>query len=330
MTRIRAKQLAGDVAVLAVKDPVKVATTANITLSGEQTIDGVLTSADRVLVKNQTTASQNGIYVSAAGAWTRAEDFDTDPDVGGGVLVSVSEGTANGNTTWRLTTDDPIVVGTTALAFANIASGGGGGDNIQVNAVAATDANFNDTTPAAPAGAANVDWASTGASPTSVSASVAGASETAAGVVERATQAEVDAGADTTRYVSPATLEAKLPRTIAKATGDITRTADTYALATGMTITPGAGTYIARFSGTVTNNGGGNAGTDMAVFFNGLIDQASERSMRDKSADQEYPFSCEGSGTIAAGQTIEGRWADSGGATSTMRERTLVVERIGD
>ena len=55
----------------------KVGTTADITLSGEQTIDGVLTSASRVLVKNQSTTSQNGIYVSAAGAWARATDFDS-------------------------------------------------------------------------------------------------------------------------------------------------------------------------------------------------------------------------------------------------------------
>lgn len=59
------------------KDPVKVATTGNITLSGTQTIDGVaVVAGDRVLVKDQTTASANGIYVVAAGAWARAADMD--------------------------------------------------------------------------------------------------------------------------------------------------------------------------------------------------------------------------------------------------------------
>lgn len=57
------------------------ATTANITLSGEQTIDGTLTSASRVLVKNQSTASQNGVYVTGAGAWTRATDADSSGEI---------------------------------------------------------------------------------------------------------------------------------------------------------------------------------------------------------------------------------------------------------
>lgn len=59
------------------KANVTTATTANITLSGEQTIAGVLTSASRILVKDQTSTLQNGPYVTAAGAWTRATDGDT-------------------------------------------------------------------------------------------------------------------------------------------------------------------------------------------------------------------------------------------------------------
>lgn len=59
-----------------VKNPVDVATTANITLSGEQTIDGVLTSSSRVLVKNQSNLTENGIYTSAAGAWSRTSDMN--------------------------------------------------------------------------------------------------------------------------------------------------------------------------------------------------------------------------------------------------------------
>ena len=58
-----------------------VATTANITLSGEQSIDGVTTSTSRVLVKDQSTASQNGIYVSASGSWARASDMNADDEV---------------------------------------------------------------------------------------------------------------------------------------------------------------------------------------------------------------------------------------------------------
>ena len=107
------------------KQPVRVATTANVTLSGEQTIDGVLTSVDRILVKDQTTGSENGIYVMAAGAWARAADADTDAEVIAGIAAWVNEGTANADSAWVLTTDDPIVVATTALTFTKFSSSGG-------------------------------------------------------------------------------------------------------------------------------------------------------------------------------------------------------------
>lgn len=101
------------------KRPARAATAASITLSNTQTIDGVaLQVGDRVLVKNQATESQNGIYVVSATAWTRATDADENTELVPGTVVEVSEGTTNGNTAWRLTTDAPITVGTTALAFA--------------------------------------------------------------------------------------------------------------------------------------------------------------------------------------------------------------------
>lgn len=104
------------------KDSVRVATTANITLSGEQTIDGVLTAASRVLVKDQTLGANNGIYVSAAGAWTRATDADASAEVTAGMYMFVEEGTANGDTSWVLSTNNPIVLGTTVLVFTQFAS----------------------------------------------------------------------------------------------------------------------------------------------------------------------------------------------------------------
>lgn len=79
---------------LQVKDPVACASTANLTLSGEQTIDGVVTSTSRVLVKDQTAADENGIYVSAAGAWSRASDAAT-WDTLIGAYTAVSGGTVN-------------------------------------------------------------------------------------------------------------------------------------------------------------------------------------------------------------------------------------------
>lgn len=91
------------------------ASTANLTLLGEQTIDGVLTSASRVLVKNQTTAADNGIYVTAAGAWARATDADTGLEVSG--IVFVSGGTVNAGSTWGVTTPQPITLGSTSIAY---------------------------------------------------------------------------------------------------------------------------------------------------------------------------------------------------------------------
>lgn len=100
------------------KNPVRAATTANIALSGLQTVDGVaLAASDRVLVKNQTTASENGIYIAASGAWTRADDADSDEKVRSGLVVPVREGAMGGGRHWILTVPDPIIVGATSLAF---------------------------------------------------------------------------------------------------------------------------------------------------------------------------------------------------------------------
>ncbi|OYT78239.1 phage tail protein [Pseudomonas sp. PGPPP2] len=105
------------------KHSVLVATTANIVLSGLQTIDGVLlTAGARVLVKNQVQAKDNGLYVvPAAGAWKRAQDADVSVEVTPGLFVSVETGTVNGDSVWQLVTDAPIVLGTTALAFEMVA-----------------------------------------------------------------------------------------------------------------------------------------------------------------------------------------------------------------
>ena len=112
---------------LDIKDSVRVATTANITLTGAQTIDGVSAVAgDRVLVKDQTTASQNGIYVVAVGAWTRATDADNSPagEVTAGMFCFVEEGTLNADTGWVLTTNGAITLGTTALSFTQFSGAG--------------------------------------------------------------------------------------------------------------------------------------------------------------------------------------------------------------
>ena len=110
---------------LDVKASVRAATTANITLSNTQTVDGVaLSVGDRVLVKDQSTASQNGIYVVSATAWTRSTDADTDAEVTSGMFTFVEQGTVNADSGWVLSTDGAIVVGTTALTFAQFSGAG--------------------------------------------------------------------------------------------------------------------------------------------------------------------------------------------------------------
>lgn len=115
---------------LDVKDSVRVATTAPINLATDlnngDAIDGItLVTGDRVLVKNQTTASENGIYVATAtGAATRATDFDTGVEVTSGAFTFVEQGNTNADSGWVLTTDGTIVVGTTALAFAQFSGAG--------------------------------------------------------------------------------------------------------------------------------------------------------------------------------------------------------------
>lgn len=103
---------------LGIKAPVRVATTANITLSGEQTIDGVaVVTDDRVLVKDQTTGADNGIYRADTSTWQRDVDFDGANDVKCGTLVYVHSGTTNKGF-WAVTTADDITIGTTSISFA--------------------------------------------------------------------------------------------------------------------------------------------------------------------------------------------------------------------
>lgn len=107
------------------KQSVRVATTENITLSGTQTIDGAsLSVGNRVLVKDQDTASENGLYVVDSGVWSRSSDADTDAEVTAGLFVFVEEGSVHANSGWVLATDNPITVGTTALSFVQFSGAG--------------------------------------------------------------------------------------------------------------------------------------------------------------------------------------------------------------
>lgn len=144
---------------LDVKQSVRAATTGPINLATDlengDTLDTTVTlvTGDRVLVKNQSTASENGIYtVNASGAPTRATDFDSTAEVTPGAFTFVEEGTVNADSGWVLTTDGSITVGSTGLTFAlfsvagtilagdglsktgNVLNVGGTSDRITVNA----------------------------------------------------------------------------------------------------------------------------------------------------------------------------------------------------
>jgi hypothetical protein len=109
---------------LDVKTSVKAATTSNITLSGAQTIDGIsLVAGDRCLVKNQTTSSANGIYLVAAGAWSRASDMDLWAEFPG-AFCFVEQGTVNADTGWVCTVDQGGTLGTTAVSFSQFSGVG--------------------------------------------------------------------------------------------------------------------------------------------------------------------------------------------------------------
>ena len=110
---------------LDVKDSVKVATTANITLSGTQTIDGVAVSADeRVLVKDQSTGSQNGLYLCKAGSWERTTDLAAGSNAAG-MFTFVEQGTVNADNGFVCSSNTgSAVVGTNSLVYAQFSGAG--------------------------------------------------------------------------------------------------------------------------------------------------------------------------------------------------------------
>jgi hypothetical protein len=107
------------------KESARAATTAPITLSGTQTIDGVaLSVGDRVLVKDQTDNTQNGIYIVASGSWTRASDMDEPAELTAGLFFFVESGTVNGDAGFVKTSDSVGTVGTDPITFVQFSGAG--------------------------------------------------------------------------------------------------------------------------------------------------------------------------------------------------------------
>ena len=122
LTKPRAAQIFN----LDYKQSTRVVTTTNITLSGgaPSLVDGVsLSLGDRVLVIAQTAGTQNGLYYvttvgsGANGTWARTSDGNENGEIEAGMIVMVTEGTIYADTQWKLITDDPIIINTTALTF---------------------------------------------------------------------------------------------------------------------------------------------------------------------------------------------------------------------
>ena len=122
------------------KASVVAGTTVNITLSGTQTVDGVvLVAADRVLVKNQTASADNGLYLCAAGAWTRTTDMNTWAQVPG-AYVFVETGTTLADTGWVCTSDAGGTIGVTAITWAQFSGAGSGVSSITFGSTGLTPA----------------------------------------------------------------------------------------------------------------------------------------------------------------------------------------------
>ncbi|TCL70657.1 hypothetical protein [Rhizobium sp. BK251] len=118
MTSIKIDRLDGLSSAAAIKGPCLVATTGNITLYGEQTIDGVaVVTGNRVLVKDQTAAYENGIYVCDTGQWRRTKDFNRTDDVVEGTQLLVTDGATYTRSLWCVVSSNPIVVGTDSISF---------------------------------------------------------------------------------------------------------------------------------------------------------------------------------------------------------------------
>ena len=114
----RTDRIDGFTASVAIKAPCRMATTANITLSGLQTIDGVVGVADdRVCVKNQIITSKNGIYDMKELDWERSKDFNGNRDIVKGTLVRVVEGTVSAGVFYSVSSANPIIIGSSSISF---------------------------------------------------------------------------------------------------------------------------------------------------------------------------------------------------------------------
>jgi hypothetical protein len=297
---------------------VRAATTANITLSGTQTVDGVaLIVGDRCLVKNQSTASANGVYVVASGSWTRATDFDESVEARPMVPIGVSEGTANGNRIFILTTDLPITLGTTSLTFADITVFAVGGD-LSGTTPNPTVAKVNGTT-----------YGAGGSLTTGQVPRVTGASSTAYGALDLA-NANAVAGVlpvgnvDNLVAAQPVALATLLTFSTGAGTADVTAytvpaspSGSNRFIVTLMTITletaiTGSGTVVVR-GGTIT---GGNELLVDSATWNSSTPVGTAVGVPISDLGTSFPASAGYMAALAASATVKARATTGGGGIS--------------
>lgn len=228
---------------LSAKDAARVATTENITLSGLQTIDGVtVVAGDRVLVKNQSTASQNGVYVAASGAWSRSSDMDGTPDneVSGGDTVFVTSGTTQGGTFWVITNTSEIIVGTTAINWTQY---GGPGTYLAGTGLQLTGKTFSNTGVLSLTGGTNIG----------VSASTGNITISVTGTVANATNATNATNASNVATSSSSTNSTFYPTFVSSQSGNNPILTDSHLTYNPSTNVLTSGTFVGALSGNASS-----------------------------------------------------------------------------
>lgn len=267
----------------AIKAACRVATTANILLQGEQTIDGVdVVSGDRVLVKNQTLATENGIWIADTGYWGRARDFDTSRDYALGTRIMVREGTV-GRAEYEVTDLDPLTISvgvSPASTYANAQTAVAAAATATAAAAAAADAIEGIEDVSASVAAAAASAAAASVSETAAAASAGNAAVSATSAEYWANQAAVIAGGSTsatvvtftpTGSISAVNVQAALAELDSeKQPVDSDLTAIAALSSTGILVRSGTGAAntrsVAVGDGLAVTNGSGVAGNPTIAF----------------------------------------------------------------
>lgn len=194
--------------------PVSVASTAALVLAGEQTIDGVLTNASRILVKNQASPEQNGIYVTAAGSWARSDDANSLSEFLLGKQVCIQSGAVNGGKVYRQTTS-VISLGVSTIAYSDAIKQGAAtlGEVTSDSAAVTGNATVGGTLGVAGAStlaAVTADSVASTSAVTGGGGTTAQATETVRGTLEVATAAEAQGWASDLFAITPVKLDSAM------------------------------------------------------------------------------------------------------------------------